>query len=93
MKCPYAKPSFVGVKCLLINKVVDAKRHHCLDGAFETCEIYQSKVSQEAPRVNCSDCVFFSKMTNKCIKLKVKVEDPNEPPCGGKEFRRRSPQT
>ncbi|ABU82608.1 hypothetical protein [Ignicoccus hospitalis] len=29
----------------------------------------------------CHECIFYSELTKMCLKLKIKVDDPNNPPC------------
>ena len=29
----------------------------------------------------CHECIFYSELTNMCLKLRIKVDDPNNPPC------------
>jgi len=36
--------------------------------------------------INCERCLFYSSMTQRCVKLGIKVKDPGNPPCGGKYF-------
>jgi hypothetical protein len=45
------------------------------------------KAEDDAQYSNCLDCVFYSIVTGRCVKLKVKVRDPSNPPCGGKYFK------
>ena len=47
----------------------------------------KEEVEEKVAKPNCLDCAFFSNITKLCVKLKVKVEDPNNPPCGGKYFK------
>ncbi|NPA85587.1 MAG: hypothetical protein GXO07_06260 [Crenarchaeota archaeon] len=30
---------------------------------------------------NCFECIFYSELTRMCLKLKIRVEDPYNPPC------------
>jgi len=32
---------------------------------------------------SCTRCVFFDRSTSRCLLLRVRVEDPGRPPCGG----------
>ena len=43
---------------------------------------------EEVPGVSCEDCLYYSKITHICIRLKKRVDDPKRPPCGGKFFRK-----
>ena len=29
----------------------------------------------------CHECIFYSELTGMCLKLKIRVDDPNNPPC------------
>ncbi len=29
----------------------------------------------------CYECIFYSELTGMCLKLKIRVDDPNNPPC------------
>ncbi len=29
----------------------------------------------------CHECIFYSELTGMCLKLKIRVKDPNNPPC------------
>ncbi len=53
----------------------------------KTVIIREKKSRDEQAQVSCRDCLFYSSVTGKCVKLKVKVENPDEPPCEGKYFR------
>ncbi len=97
-KCPYAKPSLIGVKCELLGKIVDPRKYKCLTGDYVKCEIYRGAGSSEKEikrvektrGVTCTNCLFYSELTGRCVKLKVKVEDPTKSPCKGKEFKKAS---
>ncbi len=30
---------------------------------------------------NCYECIFYSELTKMCLKLKIRVDDPYNPPC------------
>lgn len=39
---------------------------------------------RQEPKVSkgCSTCIFFDRSTSRCVFLRVKVENPEKPPCG-----------
>ncbi len=55
---------------------------------IETAETREESVKGIAPGVSCEDCLYYSRITHICIRLKTRVEDPKRPPCGGKYFRK-----
>ncbi len=42
------------------------------------------KPPQEAR--NCKECIYYSSILKYCLKYKVPVEDPNQPPCKPKGY-------
>ncbi len=84
-KCPYLKISEEKVECEFIKNLVT---YFCFSN-YRDCPVYlryvglkevKSIVTNDA-RKSCLECPFYSKLTGKCAKLKVKVKDPNKPPC------------
>ncbi|ALU12617.1 hypothetical protein EYM_05760 [Ignicoccus islandicus DSM 13165] len=95
-KCPYAKPSFLGVRCEVISNVVNPAKHNCLNDKYVECEIFKKRdeflgerqgKGTRGGKPDCRRCLFYSELTGRCVKLGVKVEDPTKPPCKGKEFK------
>ncbi|ALU12493.1 hypothetical protein EYM_04460 [Ignicoccus islandicus DSM 13165] len=54
----------------------------------EKREAKKEEQPQEVPGVSCEDCLYYSRITHICIRLKQRVDDPKRPPCGGKYFRK-----
>lgn len=39
------------------------------------------EIQEQVERPTCLQCPFYSRLTGKCVKYKIKVENPEEPPC------------
>ncbi len=85
-KCPYLEISEEKVGCKFIGGLVT---YFCFSN-FKDCPVYLRHVSlkqtktvavSSKPPKSCTKCPFYSKLTNKCVKLKVRIKDPNNPPC------------
>ena len=91
MPCPYLKKSFLGYKCLKINKIVNPNEMGCFEN-YEDCKFFK-ETKKEMKKTDlgarCDKCVFYSALTGRCVKLGVKVTNPLAPPCNGKSFKRR----
>ncbi len=73
-------------ECEVIKKVKRAEE------GIQEVEV-QMKESDEKPEIQsqlekftCLQCPFYSKLTGKCVKYKIKVENPEEPPCRALNF-------
>ncbi len=55
----------------------------------EVVVIRNESGSEKVEKITCEECIFYSSVTGRCVKLKVKVEDPSNPPCEGKYFKPR----
>ena len=84
-RCPFLQISENKVSCKFIKNLVT---YFCFSN-YKDCPVYIRYVGLRQVRsvtVNgrpksCLECPFYSKLTNKCVKLKIKVKDPNNPPC------------
>ncbi len=88
MPCPYMERRGIFIRlfkvyCRRVGDFVDLRKHPCLSDDYNECphlkeEDRDLKTSED---INCLTCPFYSKLTKKCVKLKVRVNNPYEPPC------------
>lgn len=56
----------------------------------EKSSVAEARTEPSASAVRCSDCIFYEENTRYCVLLMKRIEDLNNPLCGGSNFIKRS---
>ncbi|UXD22364.1 hypothetical protein IPA_03915 [Ignicoccus pacificus DSM 13166] len=96
VECPYYKQAIEEEKKKEEERIIAPDAHEVLEGEKDILEKTVNESVKEALKKyadpkrgiypdTCYDCLYFSPTTGLCLYMRIKVKDPNNPPCKSKK--------